>query len=25
VLTAEDPVEYDIEGIIQVPVNEASA
>ncbi len=23
VLTAEDPVEYDIEGIIQVPVNEA--
>ena len=24
VLTAEDPVEYDIEGIIQVPINEAS-
>jgi len=23
ILTAEDPVEYDIEGIIQVPVNEA--
>ena len=23
VLTAEDPVEYDIEGIIQVPVNES--
>ena len=22
-LTAEDPVEYDVEGIIQVPVNES--
>jgi type IV pilus assembly protein PilB len=22
-LTAEDPVEYDIEGLIQVPINEA--
>ena len=23
VLTAEDPVEYDIDGIIQIPINEA--